>query len=102
MKELRRAQKFNEMAAELNQVKRILAAGGKLKKKNGGDGKSDDEPNSWAGRTKPVKLAKGMLTSDDYLKATVQYIDLCNTMANGKHKDAINLCWRNSTRIGCN
>ena len=101
MKELRRAQKFNEMSAELNQVKRTLASGGKPTKKNGGDNKSDDNPNSWSDLTRPVKLAEGMLTTEDYHKAAVQYNELCNTVANGKHKDAAGLCWRNSSRLGC-
>ena len=39
MKELRRPQKFNEMSAELNQVKRTMASGGKPKKENGGGNK---------------------------------------------------------------
>ena len=102
MKELRRAQKFNEMAAKLSQFERTLASGGKPKKKNGGDGKSDDKPNTWEGRTKPVKLPAGMLTSADFNEATVAYVELCKTIDNGRHKDAVNLCWRNSTRTGCN
>ena len=36
MKELRRAQKSNEMAAELNQAKRTLASGGRLKVRSPG------------------------------------------------------------------
>ena len=97
MKDLRRSQKFNELAHELKQVKRSLASGGQPKKKNGGD----TDANTWTGLTKPVKTGT-LLSSTDYYDAAVMYKELCDTINNGQHKDADKICWRNSTRTGCN
>ena len=98
MKELRRTQKFNEMAGKMKQLERAIASNSEKKKKNGGD---NEGSNSWSNRSSPVKTAKGLLTSNDYNKAAVQYNDLCKKLENGKHKDAANLCWKNSSRVGC-
>ena len=109
LKEIRRAQKLNDVVRELKQVKKALSPNANKKNKSGGNGGTNDSGSgsaveAWQARTWPVSTSTetgNLLSSDDYNRAATEYDNLCDTVENGKFKDLKDLCWRFCTRVGC-
>ena len=109
LKEIRRAQKLNDVVRELKQVKKALSTNSNNKNKPGGTGGTTNNGTgsaveAWQARTWPVSTATetgNLLSTEDYNRAAVEYDNLCDTVENGKFKDLKDLCWRHCTRVGC-